>query len=194
MPFHTFATGEVLTAANVNTNLMNQAVISCTSGTRPSSPPNGMLVWETDTLQFSVYNGTNWVNLLPKSAEVITTETTTSTSFTDLTTPGPSVTVTTGTKALVSLGAYMLNSATPGQTEMGLAVSGASTITAATNAANGIFIAMIASGVNLPQLTCGSTFLLSGLTAGANTFKAQYEVSANTGEFLNRTIVVQALP
>lgn len=60
MGFHTFASGEVLTAANVNTYLMNQAVIVCTSGTRPSSPSSGMTIYETDTGFYATYNGSSW--------------------------------------------------------------------------------------------------------------------------------------
>lgn len=41
--------------------LMKQTVIVCTSGTRPSSPPEGMTVYETDTDRYSTYNGSAWV-------------------------------------------------------------------------------------------------------------------------------------
>jgi hypothetical protein len=60
MVYHTFVSGEVLTAANVMNDLMNQSVISCTSGTRPASPVAGMTVYETDTGNISVYSGTAW--------------------------------------------------------------------------------------------------------------------------------------
>jgi hypothetical protein len=58
--FKTFTNGSVLTDADLNDYLMKQAVISCTSGTRPSSPPEGMLVYETDTDVISVYKGAAW--------------------------------------------------------------------------------------------------------------------------------------
>jgi hypothetical protein len=61
VPFKTFTTGEVLTAVNVNDYLMEQAVISCTSGTRPSSPNEGMAIYETDTDSLVIYNGSAWV-------------------------------------------------------------------------------------------------------------------------------------
>lgn len=60
MGYHTFVAGEVLTAANVNTYLMNQAVIVCTSGTRPASPTAGMLIWETDTNTNRMWDGAAW--------------------------------------------------------------------------------------------------------------------------------------
>jgi hypothetical protein len=63
MVYHTFVSGEVLTAANVMNNLMNQSVIVCTSGTRPSSPVAGMTIFETDTIQYAGYTGAAWVYL-----------------------------------------------------------------------------------------------------------------------------------
>ena len=61
MAFKTFTAGSVLTATEVNDYLMKQAVIVCTSATRPSSPVEGMTIYETDTDQMQVYNGSAWV-------------------------------------------------------------------------------------------------------------------------------------
>jgi hypothetical protein len=57
--FKTWSTGDVLTAADVNGYLMKQTVITCTSGTRPSSPVDGMLIYETDTKYFRSYDSAN---------------------------------------------------------------------------------------------------------------------------------------
>jgi len=57
--FKTWSTGDVLTAADVNGYLMKQTVITCTSGTRPASPPDGMLIYETDTKYFRSYDNAN---------------------------------------------------------------------------------------------------------------------------------------
>lgn len=65
MPFKTFVAGEVLTAADVNTFLAKQAVIVCTSGTRPAAPVEGMAIYETDTDRFLTYDGATWN--LPKN-------------------------------------------------------------------------------------------------------------------------------
>jgi hypothetical protein len=59
MAFKTFAPG-VLTSSDVNTFLMRQSVITCTAATRPASPNEGMLIYETDTDLFKVYSGTAW--------------------------------------------------------------------------------------------------------------------------------------
>lgn len=55
MSFKSFVAGQILTAAEVNTYLMRQSVITCTSGTRPSSPNAGMVIYETDTNRVLVY-------------------------------------------------------------------------------------------------------------------------------------------
>jgi hypothetical protein len=63
--FRTFAAGEVLTAANVNTYLMQQTVQNfATSAARSSavtSPSEGMFAYLQDTDQLSYYDGSAWV-------------------------------------------------------------------------------------------------------------------------------------
>lgn len=120
----------------------------------------------------------------PTAAYVSTTETTTSTSFTDLTTSGPAVTVTTGTTALVIVTARLYNSAAGNQSQMGYAVSGASTVAAS------ITKALIAAVASTRLIQASAMYLETGLTAGSNTFTAKYAVTAGTGTFLQRRIVV----
>lgn len=55
--------GDVLTAANAIDYWSKQAVIACTSGTRPSSPNDGMTIYETDTDRVLVYNGSTWIRV-----------------------------------------------------------------------------------------------------------------------------------
>lgn len=59
MAFKTFAPG-VLTSSDVNTFLMRQSVIVCTTVTRPASPNEGMTIYETDTDEIRTYNGSVW--------------------------------------------------------------------------------------------------------------------------------------
>lgn len=61
MAFKTFTAGSTLPASDVNTYLMKQTVIVCTSGTRPGSPVEGMVIFETDTDLIQVYDGTSWI-------------------------------------------------------------------------------------------------------------------------------------
>ncbi|MEU8270822.1 hypothetical protein AB0B89_27150 [Sphaerisporangium sp. NPDC049002] len=61
MPFKSWTVGEILTAADLNSYLMSQVIIRCTSGTRPASPAQGWHIYETDTSKFLVYTGSAWV-------------------------------------------------------------------------------------------------------------------------------------
>ena len=63
MGFKLWATNELLTSSDVNTYLAKQSVIVCTSGTRPSSPVEGMLIYETDTDWYVSWNGSAWIML-----------------------------------------------------------------------------------------------------------------------------------
>lgn len=67
MGFKTF-TSATLTSADVNDYLMEQAVIVCTSGTRPGSPHEGMTIYETDTDLYKHYSGSAWVTLVQPGA------------------------------------------------------------------------------------------------------------------------------
>ena len=111
-------------------------------------------------------------------------ESSTSTSYVDLTT-AQSVTLTTGTKALVhfSMTAY----ANVGQQLWtSVAVSGASTISASDNWS--IYYRPAASGY---AIRTGVTHLFTGLTAGSNTFTLKFKVDAgSTGNWNNRELIV----
>lgn len=118
---------------------------------------------------------------VPDTAAVVTSQTTASTSYTDLATVGPTVTSTTGTAALVMFGAQISNSGA-NSSRMSVAVSGASTV-----AANDQWAAI---NVGTSALRIVSFHFFTGLTAGSNTFTAKYDVSAGTGTFVNRELAV----
>ena len=65
--FRTFASGEVLTAANVNNYLMEQAVMSFADSTARdaavTSPEEGMTAYLQDTNSITVYSGSAWVTI-----------------------------------------------------------------------------------------------------------------------------------
>ena len=134
-------------------------------------------------------NAPEWVGA-PVSATVATSQGTASTSFTDLATAGPTVTITTGTKAIVIVSAGMTNTNAGAYTTMGVDVSSATTI-AATDLAS-LFIVTAANYEN--RASAVLTFGLGGaggaLTAGSNVFRAHYKVSAGTGTFRWRDITV----
>lgn len=73
MPYKVFATEEVLASADVNAFLMRQVIVTCTSGTRPASPSEGMTIYETDTDKYMGHDGSAWRELLvinPPAANV----------------------------------------------------------------------------------------------------------------------------
>ena len=122
------------------------------------------------------------------TATVATNETTTSTSYTDLATAGPAVTITTGTKALVIVNAGLYNPTSGTTASMSYAVSGATTVGASDTWR---LLSGAWTGANVvPWIRAGATYLATGLTAGSNTFTAKYAVSAGTAYFRERTIVV----
>jgi hypothetical protein len=115
-----------------------------------------------------------------------TQETTTSTTYTNLATDGPTVTMTTGTKALIWTNCQIGNSST-GTTAASFEITGA-TSTAASD-----FRAILKDGGAGAQLDRYGVTSLMATTAGSNTFHMQYRVSGGTGTFIKRRIIVMGL-
>jgi hypothetical protein len=113
---------------------------------------------------------------------VATSQSTASTSYTDLATVGPSVTVTTGPWALVSIYNANLHSTGGASALMSYAVSGATTIAASDNMSIGTATTV--------GSRAGATFLITTLTPGSNTFTCKYRVGSGTGTFVDRRIAV----
>jgi hypothetical protein len=128
--------------------------------------------------------------LTTDGATVSTAQSTTSTSYTDLTTTGPSVTLTTGSSVIISIGASLVKtSAGSGNTGfIAVAVSGATTVAAADG--NGAYDACETSAFGT---TIARRFKLSGLNSGSNTFTLKYRCDGGTWEFKNRDIIVEAI-
>lgn len=121
------------------------------------------------------------------SAYVATNQFTTSTTFTDLSTAGPAVTVTTGTKALVTVTTHLYSSSTSDLIAMGFAVSGATTLAA------DITRALQWTSPSAGQEAGFSySYIVKGLTAGSNVFTAKYRSGAGGGNasFYDRRISV----
>lgn len=60
MPWRVFPSSQMPSAEIIQKYLMDQAVIVCTSLTRPGVPVEGMVIFETDTGQFRVWIGGVW--------------------------------------------------------------------------------------------------------------------------------------
>jgi hypothetical protein len=189
-----YAAAEVLTAANMNISAGTGVPVFASGTTRNAgfggagekTLAEGQFAYLEDSNLLQVYNGTVWVNLLPDGGTVLTSQTTTSGTLGDLATVGPSVTIDTGTSALVSVSCFANNTLGAGNTAfMSVAVSGASTIAASTNwGARTTFWSANAS------VTMAGFFIMTGLTAGSNTFTAKYSTDGSTISFGNRFMVV----
>lgn len=122
MPRKVFVAGEILTAADVNTNLMDQAVMSFASsaarGSAIPTPVEGMASYLNDQNVLSLYDGSAWQTSLATTGgilqvvQTVKTDafTTTSPSYVDIT--GFSVTITpksTTSKVLILLDMKIVN-------------------------------------------------------------------------------------
>jgi hypothetical protein len=117
------------------------------------------------------------------TAYIGTSQSTTSTTFTDLTTAGPAVTITTGTKAIALITARF-GSPAGGNARMGITVSGSSSITASDDKATSQTVSNDDRwSLAIPYTT---------LTAGSNTFTCKYRTGGGTGTstFEQREITV----
>lgn len=122
---------------------------------------------------------------VPSTNGVTTSETTTGTGYGDLATPGPTVTVTTGTKAIVIVTSLVQNSTSGQNSYASYAVSGASAISATDDRS-----VLITAAATNQTLRASAVYMETGLTAGSNTFTMKYRVTGGTGSFQNRRITV----
>lgn len=189
----TFTTSQVLTAEQMNQSARTGVPVFANTtdrdaafgGSGEKTLAEGQMAYIenlTGYAQLQYYDGSNWIsfgNVGNATAAVATAQTTTSTSYTDLATSGPAVTLTTGTKVLVMVTCAIEN--TSSTSLMSYAVSGATTIAAADAAA------LANKSANFIQATTTS---LITVTAGSNTFTAKYKVNGGTGTFERRTINV----
>jgi hypothetical protein len=120
------------------------------------------------------------------TATVATSQTTSSTSYTDLATAGPSVTLTTGTKVLVFTNTEV-STASGRYVFADFDISGATT-----RAAADATCVKAGEDTNAVQFRIGVANLMT-VTAGSNTFTMKYRTNAGSSSFLNRTITVVAL-
>jgi hypothetical protein len=132
---------------------------------------------------------------------VATSQGTTSTSYTDLATKGPEVTVPipSSGNALVTVTAQAAVNSEGQSAAMGFAVSGMSTVIASDNKAFIVPFYSFGNPAN-PNLKAqaSATYLVTGLVMGSNTFTAKYRVTVGKkgGEatWQNRSIIVIPLP
>jgi hypothetical protein len=140
-------------------------------------------------LEYPVATGLNAIAMRTAgSATVAISETTASTSYTNLTTNGPTVTKATGTAALVMWSARMSHSLANNWCRTSCDVTSATTI-----AANDEWSALV-DGVGAGDLNRFGAFkLFTTLNAGSNVFTMKYKTQAATATFVDRHIIVVPL-
>lgn len=199
----TFTAGNVLTAAQMNQSARTGVPVFANTtdrdaafgGTGEKTLAEGQLCYLEDSNIVQYYDGSSWLTLAPAptataaTASVATSQTTTSGVYTDLATVGPSVTITTGTKALVIVGAKMFNAQAGGTTFMSYAVSGATTIAAGDSTS---FNRQQSSGTN-EYIRATASYLVTTLNAGSNVFTAKYATAAGTATYEARSLTVVPL-
>lgn len=168
----TAADGETLNAAEYNMyvrdNLLETHAAKATSGNRGA--------WFCGT-------GPNaGAERMCAENEVLTSQSSSSTSYVNLSTVGPTVTVNTGERALVFLYCFHDNSLSNWSSYMSYAVSGATTVAASDDTA-----LRRQGNTNMQDMT---VHLAMGLTPGSNTFQAKYRVAGGTGTWAVRRLIV----
>jgi hypothetical protein len=143
------------------------------------------------TADSSTSTGLKWATAASSSpasavATVDTDQTTTSSTYTDLATSGPAVTLTTGTKVLVIVSAYVYQNTVSKNSYMDFAISGATS-----RSASDVTALTLRRGANDDVNFASSRVSRLTVTAGSNTFTAKYKTqSGGTAGFLNREICV----
>jgi len=120
------------------------------------------------------------------SNEVTTSEGTASTSYVNLTTTGASVTLNTGTRALVIVSAQATSATTGATGIISFDVTGATTRTTKDEESLRISIPVANN-----TFRASAAFIISELTAGSNTFTMKYKgANTSTVNYSNRQISV----
>lgn len=143
----------------------------------------------TAASQLFVSTGPNAIaTRVPSQHFIPTAETTTSLTYTNLATAGPSVSVTTGVTAIVFFAAGVSVSVSDSASWTSVRVSGASDISSSD-----------AWGIQADGITAGNyvryamAHFFTGLNPGVNTFSMQYRAGSNPATFRNRELSVLPL-
>jgi hypothetical protein len=187
-----FTTGQIVRIINKGagtcTVTAGTATVSTTGSLALAQNATGTLIALSASAFIFEAGGITGASLAYDTATVATSQSTSSTSFTDLATVGPSVTLTTSTKVLVIVNCWFDSLATNEHQYADFAISGATTRSAsfttcltARGQSGGMF-RLRASAANL--VTC---------TAGSNTFTMKYAVGGSSCAFQDRTIIVVSL-
>jgi hypothetical protein len=171
----TWVSGAAITAAQLNAHLRDNMLETAVAKATTSSG-------------YFVATGVNTIaQRTVSSTNVDTTETTTSSSYADLATIGPTGTVTSGARVLCCFSAQLINNTAGASCHVGIDISGATT-SGATDSIALRHTSAVANAV----MACSYAHIF-GVTAGSNTFKLKYHVSTGTGSFDSRRLSLMPL-
>ena len=200
-----FVADTVLTAARLDISAATGVPVFATTVTRDAAfggankvLAQGQTCYLESTNVVQYYDGAAWATVGPSVSspitaiginQVLTDEAITSATFVAAATAS-AVTITTGTSAIVTVSCAMANSSATEYNFMGFAISGATTV-----AASDSYTAQLVnfSAANFRFDSVSQQFLVTGLTAGSNTFSTQFRRTAGTLQVKNRTITVMAI-
>lgn len=176
---------------------------------RPAAAKEGRFYRATDTAQVFRDTGSGWEEMLSKAAAdaayllrsepqyavVETAQSTGSTAPADLSTLGPSVTVTVPAsgKVRIEVAVTAFNSTAGAYSYAGVALSGANTVAALNLNSTSLVCQSDSAG---QRQTASRAWIVSGLTAGSTTFRMKYSVDSSTlgsSTFQGRTLIVTPL-
>lgn len=174
---------------------------------RPAAGRAGARFYATDSDKEYLDDGSAWHEILTATAgnaayqavntalvradvqraSVSNDESTASTTYVDLTSVGPAVTVTVPAsgRVLLTIGSAFYHTAAGNFGLVGVALSGANTVAAADANALQVW----ASTTQTNGADTSATLLLTGLTPGSTTFTCKYRVGTATGHFFRRTLL-----
>jgi hypothetical protein len=195
----TWVTGELVSASLMNTHLRDNLLETCaatvttagdmTYADAANSMGSRLAIGSNGSLMVSNVTAPIWrfVGFDVNYADASTSQTTTSTTY--VTALGgqnmPTVTATTGTRALVLVRCWVSNNTAGDQCYLSYAVSGATTIAGIDSRAQRM------ESVNANDLhSVAFADHVSVLNAGSNTFRAAARVSGGTGTFARPAIAV----
>jgi hypothetical protein len=201
VPRKVFVAGEILTAADVNTNLMDQAVMSfagtAARGSAIPSPVEGMAAYLEDSNILSLYDGSAWKNSLGVTGGILQvvstaktdTFTTTSSTYTVVTGLTATITPKSATSKILVLVqlAYGLVSnngwgnfkVTGGNTSVYVGDTAGSRVRA-------VFGGTMGADGQGSLLSSSINFLDSPATTSATTYQVEARIAAGGAVFVNR--------
>jgi archaellum component FlaF (FlaF/FlaG flagellin family) len=207
----TATAGEVLTAAFWNANVRDNSLMGHPVFTDETArdaaltaPIEGMIAYLTapttailnatgnataiPTGIQTIYNGSAWVCTTEIGAQSNNSATRATNSYADTLTGDAtaiSVKLNTGTTALITI-CSTNNNSTAAQAHVSFAISGATTLAASD-------INSIINGTSGTNMSVAYPFIVTGLTAGVNTFTLNYKATAGTATFIRRSLTVKGI-